>query len=291
MSLADALERTLGAEAAADSARVVAGGSINACVRFETSRGPVFVKHGPLSALDMYSAEAAGLDALASAGAVRVPAVLGVGATDDEAFLALEWLDLRAPDRKSQTRLGEQLARQHRSTQAGFGWHRDNTIGSTPQPNGWCDDWVEFLRERRLLFQLDLAERAGAPARLIERGRRLCESLGALYEGYQPLPSLLHGDLWGGNWSATVDGQPVTFDPAVYYGDREADVAMTRLFGGFGPSFYAAYEASWPMDSGASVRVPLHTLYHVLNHFVLFDGGYAAQAQGIVDRLLAEIDA
>jgi fructosamine-3-kinase len=224
-----------------------------------------------------------------NAGGVRVPRVLAVGSIVHGAFLALEWIDFAATDRRAETRLGEQLARQHRCTKPRYGWHRDNTIGSTPQPNEWCDDWIEFLRERRLGFQLTLAEQAGAPSRLIESGRRLCESLAQFYSDYRPLPSLLHGDLWGGNWGADAAGDPVIFDPAVYYGDREADLAMTRLFGGFGPSFYAAYEASWAVDRGASVRAPLHTLYHVLNHYVLFGGGYAAQAQAIVDRLRAEV--
>ena len=288
-SLAAALSASLGVEVAGDSARAVSGGSISACVRYDTSRGPIFVKHGAASAGQMYSAEAAGLAALADADAVRVPAVLGVGTTSHSSFLALEWLDLNGARPGSAALLGEQLARQHRRVEVRYGWHRDNTIGSTPQSNTWCDDWVEFLRERRLLFQIELAERSGAPPRLLQRGRRLCESVNEFYTDYRPAASLLHGDLWGGNWATAADGQPVVFDPAVYYGDREADLAMTRLFGGFAPAFYSAYEAAWPLDRGAGARLPLHTLYHVLNHFNLFGGGYAAQAQTIVDRLLAEL--
>jgi protein-ribulosamine 3-kinase len=286
-ALAEALRRALGVDVAPDAARAVSGGSINACLRYDTTRGCVFVKHGPRSSLDMYSAEAAGLEELAKARAVRVPSVLGIGATQRSAFLALEWIDFGAPHRKAETLLGERLAHQHRRSQARFGWHRDNTIGSTPQPNQWGEDWIAFLRDRRLGFQLDLAERTGASKRLVDRGRLLCECLDRFYTDYRPQPALLHGDLWGGNWGADADGQPVIFDPAVYYGDREADLAMTRLFGGFGPAFYASYEATWPLDRGASVRTPLHTLYHVLNHYNLFGGGYAAQAQVIIDRLLA----
>jgi protein-ribulosamine 3-kinase len=286
-SIADALGRALGTVVSAE--RAVSGGSINACLRFDTDRGSVFVKHGAREALDMYTAEAAGLEELEGARAVRIPGVLATGTTEHGAFLALEWIDLTTARRKTEALLGEQLAHQHRATQARYGWHRDNTIGSTPQPNAWCEDWIEFLRERRLDFQLTLAERAGAPSRLIESGRRLCESLAQFYVDYRPVPSLLHGDLWGGNWGADEQGRPVIFDPAVYYGDREADLAMTRLFGGFGPSFYSAYEASWPMDRGASERIELHQLYHVLNHYNLFGGGYGARAQAIVDRLLARL--
>jgi fructosamine-3-kinase len=140
-----------------------------------------------------------------------------------------------------------------------------------------------------LRFQLELAARNGASARLRAQGERLCESLGAFFTSYRPAPSLLHGDLWGGNWGADADGLPVVFDPAVYFGDREADVAMTRLFGGFGPAFYAAYRSTWALDRGADVRTTLYNLYHVLNHFNLFGGGYAAQAERMVAQLLAEI--
>ena len=117
----------------------------------------------------------------------------------------------------------------------------------------------------------------------------MCESLARFYDGYRPLSSLLHGDLWGGNVGADEQGRPVIFDPAVYYGDREADLAMTRLFGGFGASFYSAYEASWPLDRGCGERLGLHQLYHVLNHYNLFGGGFGAQAQAIIDRLLAAL--
>jgi fructosamine-3-kinase len=124
---------------------------------------------------------------------------------------------------------------------------------------------------------------------LVERGRRLCGQLDALFRGHRPLPSLLHGDLWGGNWAADESGNPVVFDPAVYFGDREADLAMTRLFGGFGRAFYDAYESAWPLEAGAELRFDLYNLYHVLNHLNLFGGGYRAQAEALIDRLLAEV--
>lgn len=289
MSLAAALSRTLRTEIAAGSERSVGGGSINSCARFESALGPLFVKHGDASSLAMFQAEADGLTELAKARAVRVPEVLAVGEQDGIAFLALEWIDLRGASSSSERKLGELLAAQHRVTRETFGWHRDNTIGSTPQFNREAADWVEFLRERRLRPQLKLAGSNGASADLIERGERLCERLECFFTDHRPAPSLLHGDLWGGNWGSDASGQPVLFDPAVYFGDREADLAMTRLFGGFGASFYSAYQSAWPLDAGASSRVALYNLYHVLNHFNLFGGGYSRQALGTIQRLLAEL--
>ena len=239
----------------------------------------------------MFEAEAAGLRELATAEALRVPRVLGTGLVGSVAVLALEWLDLRVPEQRetAQTRLGTLLASQHRVTAAAFGWDRDNTIGSTVQRNAWSGDWVQFVRERRLGDQLTLAETNGLSPRTVERGRLLADRCGAFFSSYRPTPALLHGDLWGGNWAVHArSGEPVVFDPAVYYGDREADIAMTRLFGGFGPRFYAAYQAEWPLDPAAGTRRTLYNLYHVLNHFNLFGGSYAAQAAGMIESLLAE---
>jgi protein-ribulosamine 3-kinase len=219
---------------------------------------------------------------------MRVPAVLAAGAAGDSAWLALEWLALQPPSAVAEAALGERLAALHRTTTARFGFPADNFIGRTPQPNGWCDDWCEFLALRRLGFQLALAAGNGYRGPLTERGARLVESIGAFYSGYRPQPALLHGDLWSGNRAALADGTPVVFDPAPYYGDREADLAMTRLFGGFGARFYAAYQASWPLDAGAAARHGLHALYHVLNHLNLFGAGYQREAQRLIDRLLAD---
>ena len=160
--------------------------------------------------------------------------------------------------------MGRMLAKLHRVTGPRFGWHRDNWIGLSPQQNGWCDDWAEFFWERRIRPQ---AERAG-----------LQVSRGGLLENHKPQPSLLHGDLWSGNAGFTAEG-PVIFDPAVYYGDREADLAMTELFGGFPREFYDAYRKEWPVDDGYEKRKPLYNLYHLLNHLNLFGGGYLGQVK------------
>ena len=148
---------------------------------------------------------------------------------------------------------------------------------------------MEFLRDRRLAHQLDLAVTKGAQAHIVDRGRTLCQLLDAFFSSYRPVPSLLHGDLWAGNWGTDEDGLPVTFDPAVYYGDREADIAMTRLFGGFGHAFYTTYQSTWPLDQAAGTRSTLYNLYHVLNHYNLFGGEYLVKAGGMIDRLLAEL--
>ncbi|MDX1593989.1 MAG: fructosamine kinase family protein [Gammaproteobacteria bacterium] len=280
----DSLRDATGGRVAFRDARPVGGGCINAAYRLETDAGRFFVKLHAAAQSAMFAAEAAGLEALAAADAVRVPVPVCRGTAGDRAFLVLEHLDLRGGDRDSAARLGRDLAALHATTADAFGWDRDNTLGSTPQPNGRDADWVRFWRERRLGHQLDLAASRGHRFRGADR---LLDRLDALLAGHAPEPSLLHGDLWGGNWAALADGTPVVFDPAVYHGDREADLAMTELFGGFDPAFHAAYREAAPLDDGYPLRRDLYNLYHVLNHVNLFGGGYAGQAQRLVDRLLA----
>ncbi|MGH8131608.1 MAG: fructosamine kinase family protein [Steroidobacteraceae bacterium] len=286
-TLAAALAAALGHAVAADPDAAVHGGCINESFRWLTESGPVFVKRAPLARQWILEAERDGLERLHVAGAVSVPVVLAAGATGGAAFLVLEWLDLRPVDNASDARLGAALAVLHGVQGPAFGLECDNAIGATPQPNAIAAQWPSFWRERRLGFQLDLAARNGYAGRLQDRGRRLLEHVGEFFTGYEPLPSLLHGDLWNGNRAVRADGTPVVFDPAVYFGDSEADIAMTRLFGGFGPRFYAAYAAARPLDAGAATRRDLYNLYHVLNHLNLFGGGYRAQAEAMIDRLLA----
>jgi len=282
------LSASLGVPVDVKPQRRVAGGSINACFLWRGGAGLMFVKVAASRDLAAFEAEAEGLAALREAGALRVPAVLGVGIGAQHAYLALEWLELATLTRAGEAALGAQLARQHHVTAPQFGWHRDNTIGATPQSNTPTGDWVAFLRDQRLGRQLAYAARLGHAGRLRQRGERLLDHLGEFFDGYQPVPSLLHGDLWSGNVAADSSGAPVAFDPAVYYGDREADIAMTRLFGGFGPNFYAAYSAAWPLDGGAATRTELYNLYHVLNHLNLFGAAYLNQAESMIDRLLAQ---
>lgn len=279
-----------GSECTLSQPRGVGGGCINSAYTVEAGSETWFVKVNDEHQLPMFEAEADGLAELAGAGAVRVPAPLCAGSGGGHAFLVMEYLPLGGGQRGSAEHLGSQLAALHRHQADQFGWKRDNTIGSTPQINTPAPDWIGFWRDQRLGYQLALAARRGAGARLGERGRQLQERLAGLFDGYAPVPSLLHGDLWGGNWAATGDGEPVLFDPAVYYGDRETDVAMTELFGGFPSGFYAAYREVWPLDAGYAVRKQLYNLYHILNHYNLFGGGYLGQAQALIDRLLAELN-
>jgi len=281
----DAL-RDAGVGAAGDAVpRSVAGGDISAAWQLQTERGGVFLKTGPPSSLDMFLAEAEGLRELEAARVIRVPGVRAVGAAGGSAFVALELLQFDRTNSDAERLLGERLAALHRNTRAHFGWHRDNTIGLTPQPNGWHDDWVEFLREQRLGFQLRLAAERGLGGDLQRLGRSLMDRLPEFFENYVPDASLLHGDLWGGNW-ATCEGEPVIFDPAVYYGDRESDLAMTRLFGGFSRGFYRAYEAAFPLADGHEARCGIYQLYHVINHVNLFGTAYLSRAVDMLRRLV-----
>jgi fructosamine-3-kinase len=263
----------------------VSGGDISAAWRLATTEGHLFIKTGPLSTAEMFAAEADGLSELSRSGAVYVPEVIAEGQCEAMVFLALEWLALEPVDAQVEHSFGEQLAELQRTNAEQFGWHRDNTIGLTAQRNTWTDNWVDFYREHRLSFQLRLAADNGFRSELQGRGARLLKRLPIYFENTQPVASLLHGDLWGGNWGCTA-GRPVIFDPAVYYGDRETDIAMTRLFGGFGAAFYEAYEACWPLPDGHHERQDLYQLYHVLNHLNLFGSGYLGRAVSLMDKLL-----
>lgn len=265
----------------------VGGGCINDAHVMEGGGRRYFVKVNRAERAEMFAAEAEGLAEILATRAIRAPEPVCHGVEGGTAWLALEYVEMRSHGDGAE--LGRQLAALHRVTSPRFGWKRDNTIGSTAQPNAQSDDWITFYRDRRLGFQLQLAARNGYGGRLRAKGERLRENLARFFDGYSPPPSLLHGDLWGGNYGYDRSGAPVLFDPAVYFGDREADLAMTELFGGFPAAFYSAYGAEWPLDPGYAVRRQLYNLYHVINHANLFGGGYASQAETLLDRLLAEL--
>jgi len=271
------------------SHRSVGGGDINQAYLLQGECGrQFFLKLNQASRLAMFVAEAEGLHELMQAEAIRVPIVTCYGKTSQHAYLVMEYISFSGTSGSGAARMGQQLAALHQtySNGRGYGWHRENTIGATPQHNDWCANWLDFLREQRLGYQLALAAKNGANKPLLEKGQRLLEGLDVYFESYQPEPSLLHGDLWSGNAAFDSDGQPVIYDPAVYYGDREADIAMTELFGGFSRDFYSAYEQVWPLDSGYSSRRDVYNLYHILNHFNMFGAGYASQAGNMLDKLL-----
>ncbi|MGJ3244263.1 MAG: fructosamine kinase family protein [Opitutales bacterium] len=266
-----------------NSVEPAAGGSINQAVILHfRKQPPAFVKWQAGGDPMPYETEADALNAIHATDTIRVPAVYGQGSLDGGGcWLAIEWLDLGG--RGDGGALGRALAALHRVEQTRFGWHRDNVIGATPQPNGWSDDWIAFYREQRLEHQFRLARKNGLR---IRESDTLLETLPVFFESYTPQPSLLHGDLWGGNAGFLTDGTPVIYDPASYQGDREADLAFTEVFGGFPDSFQAAYREAWPLDDGYRYRKTLYNLYHILNHFNLFGGGYGSQAEGMVQELL-----
>lgn len=267
----------------------VGGGDINSAYRLQTAALDWFIKLNRADLAGMFAAEATGLQELASIGAVKVPEVIAFGECRQHAYLVLNFIELGALRGQSSSRLGEQLAQLHQRPQAYFGWPIDNTIGSTPQHNGHHDDWIAFWREQRLGQQLKFAANNGHGGSLQTQGEQLLERIGEFFTDYRPHPALLHGDLWGGNAAADQQGNPIMFDPACYYGDREADLAMTELFGGFGREFYAAYQATYPLDKGYKTRKVLYNLYHILNHLNLFGRAYLSQANGMIGQLLAEL--
>ncbi|MBK1723298.1 fructosamine kinase family protein [Thiocystis violacea] len=284
-AIAQAISAATGEPFQVKTDRPVGGGCINTAAILSDHHRSYFIKLNAADRVAMFEAESEGLVALAAPDAIHVPKPICSGTSGGQSYLAMELLDLGG--RLDGARAGRQLAELHRATADAFGWHRDNTIGSTPQRNAQSDDWVDFWRAQRLGPQLEIAAANGHGGRLQTAGERLMDRLDALI-GHQPAASILHGDLWGGNIGATRGGEPVIFDPAVYHGDREADIAMTELFGGFGSDFYAAYRESWPLDAGYATRKILYNLYHILNHLNVFGGGYLSQSQGMIERLLAE---
>jgi fructosamine-3-kinase len=263
----------------------VAGGCIHRCFVLEGGGRRYFAKTNERARLDNFTAEADGLAALAAAGA-RVPTPVCSGEGGGEAFLVLEYLEMRGSG--DHAALGRVLALVHSVRGERFGWRRDNYIGSTPQHNRGSPSWSAFWRDARLRPQLELARANRLDRSLLTKAERLIEAVARLLSGHAPAPSLLHGDLWSGNTGFLAGGAPVLFDPAVYWGDRETDLAMTELFGGFPPTFYSAYAELAPLDQGYATRKTLYNLYHVLNHANLFGGSYPRQAERMIDRLLAQ---
>jgi protein-ribulosamine 3-kinase len=265
----------------------VGGSSINMACRVADGDRQYFIKTNRVRYADMFEAETQGLVEMAASKTVRVPEAICHGSFDKQCFVVMEYLELAGS--ADMVLFGQQLAAMHKVKVDRFGWCIDNTIGSTPQPNSQTANWIDFWREHRLGFQLELAESNGYGGELQRLGERLLSDLPVLFESYQPEASMLHGDLWSGNYGGLIDSEPVIFDPAFYYGDREADLAMTTLFGGFGGNFYAAYNEVWPLDDGYAVRKVFYNIYHIINHLNLFGGGYHEQAISMIKNVLSEI--
>ena len=264
--------------------RSVGGGCINRASTLSDGKRTYFVKLNQAAQIEMFAAEALGLQQIWDTQTIRVPQPICWGSEGDTAYIVLEWLDLGRGNDQNWFLMGQQLAAMHQVTsKPGFGWDRNNTIGSTPQIKDWATDWPDFFAEHRIGYQLSLAGRRGG--NFGPRDRILAAVRQQLRDRTPP-PSLLHGDLWSGNAAITTAGEPIILDPATYFGDREADLAMTELFGGFPAAFYRGYNDTFPLDSGYKQRKSLYNLYHILNHFNLFGGGYSSQAQRIINRLL-----
>lgn len=265
----------------------VQGGDICNAYKIESPSETYFLKTHQPTMHAMLECEATNLSAIAKTNTIKAPQVISCGQTTSYSFLLLEYLDF--VNTGSHAAFGMGLAYLHQHGADYFGWDQNNWIGSTTQPNDKNEDWLVFWRDMRLGHQVDLAKSNHAPRALIQHCEKLLSDISALYEGYEPKPSLLHGDLWSGNFSFIERDSPVIFDPACYYGDHETDLAMTELFGGFNHDFYSAYKEHFPIDYGYRVRKDFYNLYHILNHFNLFGGGYADQAERLCLKVLSEI--
>lgn len=284
--LLDALRALFGFEVRIVSRQRTAGGSINEASVLALSDGSrVFLKVNRTQDGGFFRAEAVGLRALVSEEGPRVVKALAAGEGSSGQFLLLEYIESAPPRSDFWEDFGRRLARLHRAQHSGrYGFEADNYIGATPQPNTWSDDWPDFFGRMRLGHQIELARRGGRADRALVAGvERIIARLGELLPS-RAEASLLHGDLWGGNYLVGPEGYAVLIDPAVYYGDREADLAMTELFGRFPERFYAAYQEEYPLQKGYEKRRDLYNLYHLLNHLNLFGASYLQAVRSTVAR-------
>jgi fructosamine-3-kinase len=290
--IAHQISQMIGQSFTIDKRFAVSGGSINQTYCLVGNRHSnslkYLIKLNLAGKVAMFEAEAIALQQIQNTATIRVPKPIGWGVVENSAFLILEWLELCSD--RNWANLGKNLAALHRvGSDRAYGWHQNNTIGTTPQINSWCEDWSEFWQKYRLGYQLQLAKRKGFSA---EIGDRLLAKVPEFFSDYQPQPSLVHGDLWSGNFGFVRNEmgiEPVIFDPACYFGDREVDIAMTELFGGFAPEFYQAYKSVLPLDSGYEQRQHLYNSYHLLNHFNLFGGSYAIQAEQAIAAAISKL--
>ncbi|MEL7034687.1 MAG: fructosamine kinase family protein [Cyanobacteria bacterium J06592_8] len=290
-TIAEKISQVTGEKFTFKDSRSVGGGCINQGYRLSDGSCNYFVKLNQATQIEMFEAEALGVQQMWETQTIRVPKPICCGTVGNSAYIVLEWLEMGGrSNTEAMKEMGRKLAMMHQWTPASdypgnhqFGWEINNTIGSTPQINTWTENWAEFWANQRIGYQVKLAKRRGGR---FEKAELLIEKIPELLADHQPLPALVHGDLWGGNASVTVEGEPVIFDPATYYGDREVDLAMTELFGRFSPAFYQGYNEAFPIDQGYETRKILYNLYHVLNHFNLFGGGYGSQANQMIQQLL-----
>lgn len=293
-TLADSIQTNLGRKFHIISAAKISGGDIHQAYKLHVQTDDFlkpeqnfFIKLNTPEAYEQLSAEALSLKTLELSLTCQVPKVIHLGLNFNQAWLLLSYFELSKQGNDQQR--GKDLALLHHHTDRRCGFEADNFIGMTPQINTWTDDWITFYGQHRLGFQLELAQANGASAQLQDLGQQLIQALPKFFETYHPKASLLHGDLWAGNSAFDADGQPVFFDPACYYGDRETDLAMSELFGGYSPDFYQGYNQVFPLDSGYAQRKPLYQLYHLLNHTNMFGAPYEQQALESVQSLLRKV--
>jgi fructosamine-3-kinase len=271
-----------------DRVQSVRGGDINQAGRIEIGSVRYFVKFKRAAPPRFFETEALGLKLLHSAGAIRVPQVIRYNDQPDgerPAYLILEWIDEAQPSHAFAAKFGHALAALHRHTAPTFGIDLDHLVDGLPQPEPQATSWPAYYRDRRIVPQVERARQLGRlPARREAALRKIIERMDELLAGLNSVPSLLHGDLWGGNYMCAVGDEPVLYDPHTYYGEREAEMAFTELFGGFAPDFYRAYQDAYPLDAGYEYRRPLHQLYHLLVHLNLFGEGYGASVDAVCRR-------
>lgn len=286
-SIEETLQKITGIQASISEIAPISGGDTNQCFRIRYGTLDLFAKINHAKYEPMFQLEFDSLQAIANTNTIKTPHPICYGNDGENSFLVIEYLSL-SRHHSNWEEMGRQLANLHRHSHHQFGWPCNNFIGTIPQINQWHDNWIHFWQHNRLGFQLQLAITNRCDKRLQEQVTRVIDACPLFFESYTPTPSLLHGDLWGGNAGFDSEGNPVISDPASYYGDRECDIAMTELFGGFEPSFYSSYREHWPLDEQYPVRKRLYNLYHILNHFNLFGGNYGAQALQMAEQLLAE---
>lgn len=283
--IADHIAQTTGSPFEMSRQQSVSGGCINQGYRLTSvDQQNYFVKINQAALVEMFVAEALGLKEMAATQTIRVPKPICWGMTDRASYIVLEWLEFGSSTTAAWEAMGRNLAAMHKTPVSDhFGWARNNTIGSTPQINTETLSWADFFAEHRLGYQLKLAHRRGGNFPEVQQ---ITEVVRTLLEKRTPQPSLVHGDLWSGNVAVMKSGEPVILDPATYYGDREVDLAMTELFGGFPAAFYQGYHQILPLDDSYAQRKTIYNLYHILNHFNLFGGGYGSQANRMIQQIL-----
>lgn len=291
--LEQALRELIDASATVISSEGVGGGCISEAARVRIRRGDGqssewFVKTNEATFLDNFQAEIDGLNRLSESSTIRVPTEIAVGAVGGSAWLVTEWIDQAPRPSEFFVGFGRDLARMHQATSgAEIGLDRDNYLGSAPQPNAPRDRWSEFFADQRIGFQLRWAvDQQLADSSLREGCQQIVDSMDRLLDGRDEQTSLLHGDLWSGNYLCDAAGRATIIDPAAYYGCREAEFGMLRLFGSCPDSFYDAYQDTFPLPGGWQRRVSVYVLYHLLNHLNLFGSGYLDQCRTVTAQIL-----